>query len=152
MGHSRRHRRLGKQRRWNGVVVAILAPLVIASCYSYRTHAPGYPGVTEGGATVGSYLWGIFNNEPKVECNNQALAEVTVVDNFGYTLLTVVTLGIVNLKQVEWKCARAATTTGGFDTPPPPPDSANGSDSIPTPAVPPGDSGPAGPADSNGSQ
>ena len=130
----------GRRGRTSTMVVVLAASFVLGACYSYRTHAPGYPGVTEGGATVGSYLWGIFNNEPVVECNNQALAEVTVVDNFGYTLLTVVTLGIVNLKQVEWKCARATTTTGGFDTPPPPPDTANagGPDSDP--------------ADSNGSQ
>jgi hypothetical protein len=103
-------------------VVAVFATLVATSCYSYRTHAPGYPGVQEGGGkTIGSYLWGIFNEEPQVECNDQALAEVTVVDNLGFTLLTVVTLGIVNLKQIEWKCARANPTDGVFDTPDPPP-------------------------------
>jgi len=135
-------RRPGGRRPASSIVAVLAASLVLTSCYHYRTHAPGYPGVTEGGGTtVGSYLWGIFNNEPVVDCNDQALAEVTVVDNVGYTLLTVVTLGIVNLKQVEWKCARANPTTGGFDTPPPAPDGANGGapDSIPTPPVPPGD-------------
>ena len=112
-----------RRRRMSPIVAVLTASLVVTSCYHYRTHAPGYPGVKEGGGmTFGSYLWGIFNEEPEVACNDQALAEVTVVDNFGYTLLTVVTLGIVNLKQIEWKCARANPTTGGFDTPPQPGD------------------------------
>lgn len=113
-------RRYKGRQRTSSIVAVLVASLVLTSCYHYRTHAPGYPGVTEGGGkTTGSYLWGIFNEEPQVDCNDQALAEVTVVDNFGYTLLTVVTLGIVNLKQIEWKCARANPTTGGFDTPAP---------------------------------
>ena len=113
----------GRRHRMFGVVALLATSLLVTSCYHYRTHAPGYPGVKEGGGmTIGSYLWGILGEEPQVECNDQALAEVTVVDNFGYTLLTVVTLGIVNLKQIEWKCARANPTTGGFDTPAPPQD------------------------------
>lgn len=109
-----------RRQRSSSIVAVLAASLVITSCYHYRTHAPGYPGVTDGGGqTTGSYLWGIFNEEPEVDCNNQALAEVTVVDNIGYTLLTVVTLGIVNLKQIEWKCARATVDDPPFPIPPP---------------------------------
>ncbi len=96
----------------------IALTICLAGCYQYRAQAPGYPGVTNGGEVIWSFLWGAVKEDPKIDnCNEQALAEVTVRDNFGFALLTVVSLGLVSPKKVEWKCARPQPTEGGL-TPP----------------------------------
>jgi hypothetical protein len=39
---------------------------------------------------------------------------VTVRDNLGFALLTVVSLGIVSPKRVEWSCATPTPSEGGL--------------------------------------
>ncbi|MEM8963451.1 MAG: hypothetical protein AAGD38_18355, partial [Acidobacteriota bacterium] len=81
-------------------------------CSAYRVQAPTHPGVTDHRDTVWSYVWGVIPGQPEVDCQGQAIAEVTMTSNLGFDLLAVVTLGLVAPKTVEWKCA-GATPSGG---------------------------------------
>ncbi|MFQ5961396.1 MAG: hypothetical protein ACE5MG_08350 [Candidatus Methylomirabilales bacterium] len=94
---------------------ALLCSISAQGCYTYRAHAPGYPGVAEGSEVVWSFAWGLAQELPTIDnCNNQALAEVTMRSNFAFALLTVVTLGFASPQKVEWKCARATPPPGEF--------------------------------------
>ena len=110
--------------------VLLACALVAVACYQYRAHAPTYPGVAEGEETLWSFAWGLAGKEPCIVCEGQALAEVTVRDNLGFTLLTIVSLGIVNPKKVEWRCARAQPSEGHFA----PEDTPAAADTTPAPA------------------
>ena len=105
---------LRKSMRQFAVVTVILFCVSVQGCSTYRVHAPHHPGVIDDGEVVWSLAWGLIQEKPKVECNDQALAEVTVKSNFAFDLLTVVTLGFMSPKKVEWKCARAKPSTGTF--------------------------------------
>ncbi len=95
--------------------IALLCSTSAQGCYQYRAHAPGYPGVAEGGEVVWSFAWGLAQEQPRIDnCNDQALAEVTMHSNFAFALLTVVSLGFASPQKVEWRCARAETTEGEF--------------------------------------
>src|SRR5215210_6999319 len=56
---------------------------------------------------MASYLWGIINNPHRSidsTCGAAGLDEVRITTNVGYSVIHVVTLGIVNIVKVEWKC------------------------------------------------
>jgi len=86
-----------------------LCAATATACFTYRVDAPNVTPVeapgTRGRETVWSFLWGNLNQIPTVDCKDQPLAEVTVRDNLGFTLLTILTLGLASPKQVEWSCA-----------------------------------------------
>jgi len=106
-------RRLPRGRRLRTGVVLPLAVLA-AGCFQYRAHPPNVAPATEvQGEVVWSFAWGLAQEQPNIaNCNDQALAEVTVQDNLAFSLLTVVTLGIVSPKRIEWKCAVAPACEG----------------------------------------
>ena len=63
-----------------------------------------------------SFFWGLLQDDVKVtpeDCPSNALHTVRHTTNFGYALLTVVTLGIWTRSIIEYKCAK--------EPPPPPP-------------------------------
>src|SRR5258707_9970053 len=66
-------------------------------CYHFRTSPKDSAPATEPQtATVWSYAWGLAQNRVEVDmpsCPSRALQEVTVSSNFGFALLTIVTLG-----------------------------------------------------------
>ena len=103
----------GRARR---LTTCALLVALLTGCYEYLVHAPGLPGVTDHGEVVWSFGWGLVREQPQVNCHDQALAEVTVRDNLAFSLLTVVTLGLVSPKKVEWKCARGEGAAAPFDT------------------------------------
>lgn len=93
-------------------ILMLLITLTAYGCYSYRLHAPNKVGVTTQQEVVWSFAWGLVQEQPKIEnCNDQALAEVTVKSNLAYDFLTVMTLGFASPKKVEWKCAPPEPTT-----------------------------------------
>jgi hypothetical protein len=58
-------------------------------------------------ATLHAFLWGAIEQEQIAEnCKSNAIDEVRVQNNFGYALVTVVTLGIWMPLDVEWKCRK----------------------------------------------
>ena len=62
-----------------------------------------------------SYFWGIINKPHSMidtTCGKAGLSDVKFTTNLGYSLLHVVTLGIVNLVRVEWKCQKEEAVIG----------------------------------------
>lgn len=62
-----------------------------------------------------SYFWGIINKPPTIvdtTCGKAGLSEVKVTTNFGYSLIHVVTLGIVHLVTIECKCQKEPPIIG----------------------------------------
>ena len=108
--------------RVSRIAVALLLGACLAGCSTVRIQAPEQPGVADRPKVVWSYVWGLVPAKPKVDCQGQALAEVTVESNFAYDLLSVLTLGLVSPKSVEWKCAGATPSTGTITLPTPPAD------------------------------
>lgn len=72
-----------------------------------------------------SYFWGLKKKDVYVgpDCDNckyglcreGSLNGVEVKTTFGGALLSMVTLGIVNYREVKWCCARPADGDGGLD-------------------------------------
>lgn len=65
--------------------------------------------------TAGSYFWGIVNNPHRVvdtTCGTAGLSEIKITGNIGYSILHVITLGIVHLVTVEWKCQKSEPVIG----------------------------------------
>ncbi len=97
------------------------ASVQTAGCYTYRVEAPSpvSPGVTEYmGEVLWSLFWGFKQEVPRVDnCRKQGLSEVKVSSNFGFALITILTLGIASPLRAEWKCA-PPTPTPGTLTPP----------------------------------
>jgi hypothetical protein len=93
------------------LVVALLSALVgTQGCaYNYRVQVINPDPATEyQRRTVNNFWWGLSPDPPIVtsNCVANAMDEVHVETNFGYLLLSVVTLGIWVPLDVEWKCAK----------------------------------------------
>ena len=87
--------------------------LSVQSCYTYRTQAPDQIAVADSSAIAWSFAWGFINQQPKItNCNGQAFSEVTVKSNLAFDLLTVITLGAVSPKKIEWHCAEPCLEEG----------------------------------------
>jgi hypothetical protein len=69
--------------------------------------------------TIWSLLYGLGKKgRSRLECDGQGLQEVTLSSPPHYTLLTILTLGLVSPKRLQAKCTKATPAPGGF-----PPDS-----------------------------
>jgi hypothetical protein len=68
---------------------------------------------------VKALWWGKINVPQRLvdSCGDAGLDEVKISSNFGYTLLHLVTLGIVHKVKVEWKCHKACSQIGFKPTP-----------------------------------
>ena len=100
-----------------GKNVVILWILILgcttSSCYSYRIATHALPG-TEVSKTVTAHslFWGLVQNPREIHtpiCDSlgvNGMAEVSMKTNFGYALITVVTLGIWSPVKVEFKCSK----------------------------------------------
>lgn len=56
-----------------------------------------------------SYFWGILNKPSTIidtTCSKCGLSEVKVTSNIGYSIINVVTLGIVHIVKIETKCQK----------------------------------------------
>ena len=65
--------------------------------------------------TMASYFWGTVNNPHRAvdsTCGSAGLDEVKITTNLGYSLINVVTLGIVGIVKVQWKCHKPAPVVG----------------------------------------
>ena len=88
------------------IVLAFL--LVAEGCYHFRVTAPSPDPATEyQSRTVHSFFWGLIQESvPANDCASNALDEVTMTTNLGYSVISVVTLGIWMPMNVRWRCAR----------------------------------------------
>lgn len=98
----------------------ISGSLLFSSCYTYRVATQAQAGSEASKFTTAhSLFWGLVNS-PKdgihtPVCDSlgvNGLSEVTIKSNFGYALITVVTLGIWSPVRVQWKCSKAIKKTG----------------------------------------
>jgi len=99
----------------------LLGALMASGCYHYRAAPPDLvPSTEPESRTVWSYAWGLVQqNVQPPSCQGVGLSEVTVSTNFGFTLLTVLTLGFVSPATVEWRCAKDVPCPGDSFLPSP---------------------------------
>ena len=94
-------------------VLALIAVLSGSGCYHARIEFPqtAPPGLEPRTETLWSFAWGLSQqNLIPPECPSSTLSEVTSTTNFGFVLLTVVTLGTVSAVQLEYRCAKLPST------------------------------------------
>jgi hypothetical protein len=93
-------------------LLAAALPSVLSStgCYAYHITANRVPPATEARSqTQVALAWGLVQPNDIVPPNcpeNVPLADVTAHTNLGYVLLGTVTLGIVVIHELEWRCAK----------------------------------------------
>jgi Bor protein len=105
---------------WPAVRAGVLVWLLASTpgCYHYQVAAAGPAGANPStfpqSATLHAVLWGLVQDQTleQVCAQDEALARVRTTSNFGYTLLTVVTLGIWAPVQVEYACANPTPAPG----------------------------------------
>ncbi len=105
-------------KKMRAVPIVVLL-FVFNSCYSYRVATQAQAGTeTSGTMTAHSLFWGLVKKPVEIHtpvCDSlgvNGVAEVTMKTNFGYALITVVTLGIWSPMQVEWKCSKPCKKSG----------------------------------------
>lgn len=89
----------------------------LQSCYHYRITTSGFdPSTGYQKRTAHSFFWGLVQqNVVATNCDTlklKSLDEVRVTNNFGYSFLTVATLGIWSPVQIEWKCPKPCPREG----------------------------------------
>lgn len=98
------------------LLFAMLVMLSSTGCYNYRVTAyQPDPGTEYQSKTVHSLFWGLAQskNVAPENCKPvQGLDEVHIKHNFGFSLLTVITLGIWCPTTVQWKCSKPCPTVG----------------------------------------
>jgi Bor protein len=110
----------GRCTLWPSARAVVLAVLLASTpgCYHYQVGAAGPAGANPStfpqSATLHAVLWGLVQDQTleHVCAQDEALARVRTTSNFGYTLLTVVTVGIWAPVQVEYACVNPTPATG----------------------------------------
>jgi hypothetical protein len=97
----------------------LLLFLTLPGCYQYRVLNTSVDPSTEYQQKVlWSSFWGLANKPRDFVVPNcdstSAIDEIQFRTNFGYSMLTVVTLGILAPVQVRWKCHKPCPREGGF--------------------------------------
>ena len=99
--------------------MALLACLLVFnSCYSYRVATHAQQGAELNSRTAHSFFWGLIQNPKEISTpicdslNANGVAIVTVKNNLGYSLITVLTLGIWAPMKITWQCSKPCQVTG----------------------------------------
>lgn len=92
-----------------------------SSCYNYRIATHAQAGTEYATATAHSFFWGIIqspkNGIATPVCDSlqvNGMAEVLVKSNFGYSFITVATLGIWSPMKISWKCGKPCQKIGSL--------------------------------------
>jgi hypothetical protein len=101
------------------VVCFTAATLFLSSCYTHRVSTQAQEG-TELSKTVTSHslFWGLVQKPAEIHtpvCDSlgvNGMSQVTVKSNFGYSLITVATLGIWSPLQIQWRCSKPCKKSG----------------------------------------
>jgi len=102
------------------LLLALSFTLIFSSCYTTRVATHAQPGAEVSGQTVNHFFWGLVQSPKRVttpicdSLGSNGLAEVTVKNNLGYSLITVVTLGIWSPTRIEWKCGKPCQKVGSL--------------------------------------
>ncbi|HLP28184.1 MAG TPA: hypothetical protein VK147_06040 [Candidatus Didemnitutus sp.] len=91
--------------------------VLLHGCYHVRVNTAAYdPSTTYQSETVHTLFWGLVQEDVIASnCDSlkiKGLDEVRVTTNFGYSLITVLTLGIWCPTQIEWKCSKPCQREG----------------------------------------
>lgn len=99
------------------ILLAMLM-LIFSSCYTARVSTHAQAGAEVSKQTINFFFWGLLESPKRVNTpicdslNANGMAEVTVKNNFGYSLITVVTLGIWSPVRLEWICGKPCQKVG----------------------------------------
>ena len=98
------------------VVAALLLGFLVAGCSTNKIGRPNQwaEGADSGSETVWTFFWGaIHQNLTATNCLGPGLSSVTVRGNYGYSLITVLSLGTAMPVTIEWNCAKDSPRGGG---------------------------------------
>ena len=97
-------------------VFAILSILVLTGCAEHRLTVPR-PNPTGAPVTVQSktFGWGVKRHNEAAKCPTNLIDEVRIRQDFGQTLLSVLTLGFYASVRIEYVCANVPSTIGSTD-------------------------------------
>lgn len=107
-------KRVGRHSRVTVGIVLIVIVLGDTACFQYRqqalevTPASDCPDFSRGCAhTTWGLLWGAvyLREPPPADCGDVGLAEATVRTPPVYFLVTIISVGLVWPRSIEWKCA-----------------------------------------------
>jgi hypothetical protein len=96
----------------------LVCGILFANCYSYRIATHAQPGTEFQTRTAHSFFWGLVQNPKEITtpiCDSldvNGVAVVQVQNNFGYSLITVLTLGIWSPIKLQWKCGKPCQVSG----------------------------------------
>jgi len=96
------------------LVLLLLIPLT-NGCYHYRVVAPDPEPATEyENRIVHSLFWGLVQSKDisADDCLSNALDEVRITTNIGYSAISIATLGIWMPMNVQWRCAKEPLQEG----------------------------------------
>lgn len=98
-------------------VMLVMNGMALQSCskYTVTTSQKDPADIHYKQKIMASYFWGTINNPHRTvdsTCGSAGIDEVKITTNFGYSLIHVVTLGIVNIVKVQWKCHKPAPIVG----------------------------------------
>lgn len=98
-------------------IVFTISFTALQGCYYTRVlTSHNDPSTNYNKKMASSFLWGLVQHDViATDCDSlqlKSIDEVRVTTNFGYALITVVTLGIWCPMQVEWKCPKPCPRVG----------------------------------------
>jgi hypothetical protein len=107
--------------------VLLTGLLTSTGCYHFRVTSKSDSDVLIHSETRHQLLWGLVGSgielsadskDPARRCDSNSLQEVSVSTNFGFALITVLTLGIWSPATVHWTCAAVPPEEGSLPAPP----------------------------------
>ena len=96
-------------------IALIICAAQLGGCASYRIYSPEFDGVGVGGQPYRYSSVSVFGDQglstegagqSATQCRDEDLAAVAVRRNFGQTLVTLLTIGIVQPATVEFYCGQ----------------------------------------------
>lgn len=101
------------------LILLLICLLSLTSCYTYRVATRAQAGTEMNRRVVAnSFFWGLVQSPKEIatpicdSLNINGMAVVQVKSNLGYSLITVLTLGIWSPMQIEWKCSKPCQVVG----------------------------------------
>ena len=96
----------------------VVCGMLFSNCYSYRVATHAQPGTEFQTRTAHSFFWGLVQSPKEIatpicdSLNANGVSVVQVQNNFGYSLITVLTLGIWSPMKLQWKCGKPWQVSG----------------------------------------
>ncbi|PKV51460.1 hypothetical protein ATE84_3545 [Aquimarina sp. MAR_2010_214] len=93
--------------RLQSICAMLAITLCCTSCMSTRVISlHDSDSVVKNTKTTWSFAWGLVSpKDINAKCESKYLSSATNTTNFGYILLSTITLGIVVPQIIEWECA-----------------------------------------------